>query len=358
MGDLCDLDIKNLTRQFPMENGGRPCWAITGGGAAKYLLQAEVVRDFHGKCLQTNVAPYDDGRPHKDLDVVVFQPKQSGRIRLEFPHELYWTTSYGPLQRCAYQKNDADLNGFFVEFLTGWHFGFVPPSITSAVRTESNGFRVWTMSPEYLIASFAFHARPPRPQDREAIQRLTQMFKIDWDRVIALTQLSQFAFLSKFQIMEVAFHGKHDMLDEAITTHVTERLPRLAASTKPHLHRALLTLPETADEVEHQSMLRGVTNCLVERRDHHDAFHIACQFVTSFHFLREALSAAQVERAARLSIEQQLVRRIGTTPFVNVLTAAITSTAARIRLAPSEQAETLATDMIRRMSMSRIRSSE
>lgn len=356
MGDLDDRDIKNLTRQFPMEDGKRPCWAVGGGGAAKYLLRAETVKSISGQQIRTLWPSYDDGRPHKDLDVVVFRPDRSGKIRLEFPHEIYRSAFYGPLQRCAYRKNDAELSGFFVEFLTGWYFGFPPPTEADAVHTESAGFRAWTLSPEYLIASLTFHAKPPRVQDDEVIQRLRQRFPIDWERVVALAKSSQFGFLSEMQLLDHVMHGKRGAPHHWITEHVTKRLPTLTASVEPRFHRAMLVLPDSADSDEGRRILREVTDRLSELRVPVDAFSIACQFFTSLQWMRDSLLTARVDEAARRRIEKQLVHRMGTTPYVNVYTSAIVATAARIRLLPSSHAETVATDLLCRMSGYRKRS--
>lgn len=224
MGCLSFRDIENLKSHFPDENpSGRPNWAIAGGGAVMCLLEAPSIDG-----LDTPYGnPDPDQRGHKDMDVAVFSP-HAAKLKIVYPHELYRCEFFRKPRRCNYREQEANPTGFYFELFTDYHFGFVPPSAADAVRCRCGEGSVWSLCPEYVIASRIFGLAPIRPgvDDRD-IDALGRRFHLDPARLDAYVARSHYSFLRPDVTAHIVLKQEYGLLNQATLEELAPRYPRL-----------------------------------------------------------------------------------------------------------------------------------
>ncbi len=191
-----ERDLLNLLKWFPMEmHGTGPNWVVGGGVAVELLVQAEEV---NGRVVHPQFPC--ERREHKDLDVYVFNASPA-RFRLEHPHELYRTWCFGRPERCDYQSDEVG-NGFFIELLSGAFFGCPPPTVEDTVWIRVGKRRVWTLSPEYIIATRCFSTGSIREDtDDVDVTNLVRRLSLQPDRLISIVRQGLFHFLSPEEVM-------------------------------------------------------------------------------------------------------------------------------------------------------------
>jgi hypothetical protein len=242
MGNLDMDDIRNVERRFPMITpDGRICWAVAGGGATKFLLESHCVVGY-----EINDKNVRDVRIHKDLDISVFLPEQC-QLRLVYPHEIYRTVFCSPPKRCNYKTKKQNYTGFFVELLTDWFFGFPPPAPKDTAKVYLPEAVVYTLSPEYVIASRLFDISPPRKGvDDEDVLRLRAKFVLDEELIVRTVQRGVFGFLSEPTLTEIVHEGNEVLLDCLMKNEIKTRFPNILATiplTSDMARRLLLFCP-------------------------------------------------------------------------------------------------------------------
>ncbi len=251
MGNLDFEDVQNVARRllpWPSSDG-LPGWVIAGGGAVKFLLASTHTSGY------TLDQPgfISSGRTHKDLDLVVFKPELC-RKPLSLRHEIFQTICGGPFRRCAYHRAEPDYSGFFVEVLHHWYFGFPPPLQGDVALTTTEDGPLWTLSPEYIVASRLFDVRGIRHgEDDEDVRRLRAKYRLDYETIFSIVQRGSFAFLEKSAVFYVIENDAEVDLRDSIAQALMRRLPEGAAAVIPNhpaLHRALLLFPSGTFEME------------------------------------------------------------------------------------------------------------
>lgn len=213
-------DLENLAKRFPMEGAsGMPNWVLGGGVAVTTLIQAEAVTGRSPLC------PPMSGRDHKDLDVSVFSSKVVTGLPLEHPHEIYCAQNFGRPVRCAYHARNSYPSGFYFELLRGQYFGFPPPTLWDVVEVQHGGKHLWTLSPEYIIASRCFSHAPLRGgvDDRDVMD-LQQRFLVNETTLAAIVRRSPMRFLTEETIMRLI---SDPMVEADILDAITPELERL-----------------------------------------------------------------------------------------------------------------------------------
>lgn len=245
MGELCYDDIANVAQHFPMQApDGSVCWAVAGGGAVKFLLEANAVANY-----QILVGRGFPQRHHKDLDIAVFQPAYCQR-RLKRPLEIFWTAYWGPLQRYNYSVRKPFMTGFCVEMLTGYYYSFPPPLPTEIVYVETPEGSLWTLTPEYIIASRLFHTREIRDEiDDRDVRSLRTRFALDTNKIAAVVGRSACAFIPPMTIEQAVMRDEYRGVERAITEEIMQQFSHLATSKlfnggdiPPLIHRSLIGL--------------------------------------------------------------------------------------------------------------------
>jgi len=187
-------DVLNLRRRHPQKQREQPNvqWAIAGGGAVKFLLEATEVagREIKDSSVQ-------DKRHHKDLEVYLFG-EENFHGRVHYPLDLFGVDSQGPLQRINYTAETVPAFGFFIEAMKEFYYGFMNPTEKDIVSLSVEGHSVYSLSPEFLLASKIFHTSGIREgiDDEDAIQ-LAAKFQLDEKYLSQLLKNTQFSFLEE-----------------------------------------------------------------------------------------------------------------------------------------------------------------
>lgn len=250
----CELSIRdvfNVARCFRRQYSDRlPDWAVGGGGAVKFLIEALSVIGS-----KTRNPPIDDTRSHKDLDIVVFDPAGSSKY-LEHPLEIYHTYNWGPLVRCKYRLHEIPKWEFFVEMMTDYYNGFTPPhrEETTFVTTREREC-LWTLSPEYIIVSRLFHTRVIRSGIDDSDAKLLQdRFDLELEKIMVVVRRSNLAFLSEDCVMQAVFGKNYHDLEVAIEREAGERFGSVSDEfSQSFLSRGLLAFSPSFFE---QQMVR------------------------------------------------------------------------------------------------------
>ncbi len=214
---------------------GEPNWVLGGGVAVGTLIQAETVKGRSFLC-----PPMPD-REHKDLDVYVFSSTAT-QLRLEHPHEIYCAQNFRRPVRCAYHARDDRPLGFYFELLRGYYFGFPPPTRQDVMQVELGGKRLWTLSPEYIIASRCFSHAPLRPEtDDRDVADLRRRFSINDVSLAAIVKRSPMRFLTGKAIRHLSRDPlvEGDMI-EMIFPELERRHGRLVRNLPSSTWRSLL----------------------------------------------------------------------------------------------------------------------
>ncbi|MBI4138944.1 hypothetical protein HY479_02225 [Candidatus Uhrbacteria bacterium] len=254
IGNLCLEDVKNIERQFPaLTPDGDQCWAVAGGGATKFLLEARkaVGYDFQDETVE-------DVRRHKDLDISVFRPEMS-KLRIEHPHEIFRAEFWKTPKRCNYRKENPNYTGFFIEMLTDWYFGFPPPILEETVKVYLPEAVVYTLVPEYIIASRLFDISPPREGiDDEDSRRLQAKFFLNEERIVRAAQRSVFGFMPESLLVEFIREKKEDLISQTIIAEVCNRFPMVyeALPVTSHIARCLLLF--RPDDLRNQRFTQAI----------------------------------------------------------------------------------------------------
>ena len=367
---MLDLeDVLRLARTFPREGAdGSPNWAVAGGGAVQFLLDAEKV---NGKTVSLERRRLACDREHKDLDVSVFHPEAS-RFRIDHPHEIICMMYRGKFERLNYRSPVAGYRaGFFIELMTDSHFGFLPPTRRDVVHLDVDGENIWTLSPEYITASKYFHLWPVRQEDALDVRNLRKVYDLDWDRIRELVQQTPLAFLDPAELRYFVEGGEMIALQRRIKSAVVDRHPYLrqlpvdacamrsylwlASSefSEEEMYVALARAQDFIDEVKADKneslwpIAFGLLACppriprklikkLYRNRVHFWPEHLAVQFFRGMLDLRNALSAKG--KAARFEeIAPYLFCRYLLTTVIHVLLAELDGTARRIREATDRE---------------------
>jgi len=252
-------DIANLKQHFPMlADDGSPNWALTGG-AAVCVLRAALETD--GKPMAN--PPETDERFHKDLDIVAFRPENARGMEIVHPHEIYRTFGFGRYQRCRYDERNPLMQGFHIEILSGFYFGFPFPQSRETVRIvcEPDGRRETfvVLSPAYLFANRLFHMMPPRENDPEDIGAIMARHQIRAEDVRRIVDRSPMRGLPPETIADViASKGKNsDGVNRFAVSRARERFPWLKSCDDHLIARNLLPFyPDEIDERTFREALR------------------------------------------------------------------------------------------------------
>ncbi len=379
MGVLGFEDIENLSKYFPPTTpSGQVCWAVSGGGAVKFLIEAnEVV----GR--KTVGWPNKHSRDHKDLDVAVFFPDHS-RLKLERPHEIYRVCFWEKPVRCDY-RTEAVQTGFYIELLTDYNFGFPPPTAAEIVLAHGDDGDVYCLSPEYIVASRLFHPRTPRPDiDDQDVANLKARFELDLDLVVAAVARSHYSFLSRDRVNELALGNRYQEITQDIDDELKRRFISLPESCLngglPYIRRSLLCFKQ--GDLNREVMSQGISagdhltrpyqkqeGCvhwlwaiafalyhnggqydrkLAKAITHHlkgategePALGMSVEFCLGLHRLKEALAARSMSAEFNRMV-YRLTLRFFETHYRNVFLAELNTISSRLADAPNEDAAVL-----------------
>lgn len=190
-------DVLNIRNRYPQtKRNGQVNWAVAGGGAAKFLLDADKVKQR--KIKNPNIK---DGRKHKDLEVYLFG-EENLKGKSKNPLDIFGVNFFGPLIHLDYSDNESWLGrGFFIEALKGFYYGFPLPTEQDAVKTRVNNKGIYTLSPEFIIASKLFGVKGLREgiDDVDSLN-LLKKFYVDKEKLEQLAKLSKFSFIGKDEI--------------------------------------------------------------------------------------------------------------------------------------------------------------
>ncbi|GEM_PF-5222466 len=260
-------DIWNLKQQFTVNaNTSTPDYAIAGGGAVKVLLAAETIRGYAPK-----LAPMESQRQHKDLDVYVFEPRTC-RLTLFYPHEIYSGEEHGRFRRCKYRAAPEE-TAFFIELMTGYYFGFPPPCPTDATVCNLEKQNVWTLTPEYLVASRFFSTQPLRAVDITDVLGLRQRFDLNRQSIREIVSHSALGFLPPELVVRSLDTLDMTVCDLAIKTELTARFPFIGSLSLSE-DQARSWLDFAADDLDHERFLTAFSTASRILHDHgirHDA---------------------------------------------------------------------------------------
>jgi len=245
MGNLSLDDVDNLKKRFPMATPEAINWVVAGGGAVKFLLTANFVHR-HGN----NLPFVESLRDHKDLDIYVFQSENSC-WKIRYPLEIigtFWGNTY---KQFNYNERDIDFSQFFIELLTAYYYGFPIPELqqdTTSLLIDDN--HLFTLTPEYLIASRLFNARGIRKGiDDVDVKALIGKFHIDVSRIHQIVKKGSFPFFTEEMIREILQSGNFTSIDAEIKTRAEEVFRHLPHQTRPInsdlLYRNLFKIAES-----------------------------------------------------------------------------------------------------------------
>lgn len=234
--DLSYRDIRNTISQFPPYGADdQPNWAVAGGGAAKLLVEAFEVRGrpfaFTGGLMQ---------RGHHDLDLYVFRPEPEGRFAFEHPHKVYRTRFFGPLSALNLRRAFDHSDGFYIEMLHAYYFGFAIPQPEDVVHVRLTDGWVPVLSPEFIIASRLFHNRGLRPgMDNIDIMTLQKRFHLDYPAIRRIVRRSPFRFLKDTHIDAIVVEQDVNLLISLANTEASHRFQK-----RPVIEKALAVHPD------------------------------------------------------------------------------------------------------------------
>ncbi len=196
---LCEKDIKNLIKYFPSGSGHSPAsanWAVIGGGATKFLLEAEWVGG--AKVFRP---PRASPRTHKDLDIYAFKPGAC-KIPLDRPHEILRVLFWKRPKKYDYRERDPNQLCFCIEVLRGSTcFGFPPPRRRDIVHVRmSSGLSCWAVRPEYIVATRLFSHLPVREEDLVDVEQLRQRFTLNVDVLVEIVRRGPFQCLPEDEL--------------------------------------------------------------------------------------------------------------------------------------------------------------
>ncbi len=231
--DLCLDDVLNVRKRYGSQSeGDRIKWAVLGGGAVKFLLDAD-----HVEGRETQNQHIHDGRQHKDLDLYLFGDENLKGLAY-LPLEVFAVDNLGPLRRLNYHRVKVPKNSFFVETARGYNFGFQTPSQEDIVAVDIESERIYTVSPEFAIASRLFDTSGLRHTDEgrideEDAEKLYDKFRIQSREVRRLQMATPFSFLPE----EFVY---------ALPSHLRERTfePTVAAAIKTKYRNSGLDLEQ------------------------------------------------------------------------------------------------------------------
>lgn len=239
-------DLKNLSRHFPMMGAaGMPNWVLGGGVGVAALIEADQVEGYVPRDVSL------EGREHKDLDVYVFEPL-AARLMLEHPHEIYCARNFRRPIRCVYHDHDSCMQGFCFELLQGYYFGFPPPERRDVVAVRREGETLWSLSPEYIIASRCFSHAPLREQeDAGDVGSLRRRLPVKEARLASIVRRSHMGHLSANAITELSCAPyREQKFHDAIAPELVRRHSERVLELPSEIWRALLMFGRTELNVE------------------------------------------------------------------------------------------------------------
>ena len=264
--DLRLEDVLNIRDRYsPQKRGGEVRWVVLGGGAVKFLLEAEQVT---GRAIaRPDIA---DSRDHKDLDIYCFG-NENLRGLATLPLEVFGVDNQGPLRRLDYRKMGIPKFAFFVEVGRGYNFGFQLPSQTDVTEVTIDNEQVYTVSPEFAIASRLFDTRGVRIEDglgdEEDAKRLFERFDIDLDDLYRLRLATPFSILPSNVTENLELLLNKGVFRRIVSDCVRARYESSDVSVGELEHNALVSLldyspDELKDDIdpEHLSRLVELTD--------------------------------------------------------------------------------------------------
>jgi hypothetical protein len=232
-----------------VDDANEPCLVIGGGGAVKFLLEAEEVSGYDIKPARL---PFPD-REHKDLDLIVLR-KNKGLRRLRLPHEIFYMFQRGTLCQYDYRTPQIYYNAFHVEFTDRtYNFGGgISVARSDVIPIRIGRHTLWVLSPEFILVSRLFDFRPPRDGiDTADICLLKFRFPIlDEEKIQSYLPKTPFQYLKRNEVeallaSTIPPEQYETLIQALIDREISIRFPQfldkdLLMNVPPHVRRAFL----------------------------------------------------------------------------------------------------------------------